>query len=149
MAALLGCHEAAGAICFSHSSLKGSESVPERESSRMASGASRFAACPSPPYYAVIFASQRTAGDNGYGAAAQRMIEIAPGMPGYLGIETARGPDGFGITVSYWQDEASIRQWKAQADHHAVQEQGKAEWYEHYELKVARVERAYGGPQGR
>jgi len=115
----------------------------------MVSSGSRFASCPVPPYYAVIFASQRKLGDNGYGAAADRMIEIAPGMPGYLGVETVRGADGFGITICYWKDEASIRGWKAQAEHHAAQERGKAEWYERYELKVAKVERAYGGPAGR
>lgn len=110
---------------------------------------SGFAKCPPPPYYAVIFASQRKPGDNGYGAAAERMIEIAPRMPGYLGVESVRGADGFGITVCYWKDEASIRGWKAQADHHAAQERGKSDWYEHYELKVAKVERAYDGPEGR
>jgi hypothetical protein len=34
------------------------------------------------------------------------MVELAAEQPGYLGIETCRGEDGFGITVSYWQDEA-------------------------------------------
>lgn len=110
---------------------------------------SGFAASPKPPYYAVIFASQRTDGDQGYGATADRMVEIAPTMPGFIGVESARGADGFGITVCYWQDEASIRGWKAQAEHRAAQERGKAEWYEHYELRVAKVERAYSGPEGR
>lgn len=110
---------------------------------------SGFAASPKPPYYAVIFASQRTAGDAGYGATADRMAELAPTMPGYIGVETARGPDGFGITVSYWRDEASIRNWKAQAEHRLAQERGKAQWYEHYELRVAKIERAYSGPEGR
>lgn len=110
---------------------------------------SSFAGTPKPPYYAVIFASQRKPGDNGYGAMAERMAEIAPTMPGYLGIESARGPDGFGITVSYWKDEESIRRWKAQAKHLDAQARGKAEWYEHYELRVAKVERGYSGPEGR
>jgi heme-degrading monooxygenase HmoA len=110
---------------------------------------SGFAASPKPPYYAVIFASQRSDGDNGYGDMAARMTALAATMPGFIGVETARGADGFGITVSYWQDEASIRGWKAQADHALAQARGKAGWYEHYELRVARVERAYGGPTGR
>jgi heme-degrading monooxygenase HmoA len=110
---------------------------------------SRFAETPKPPCCAVVFASQRKAGDNGYGAMAARMAEIAPTMPGCLGIDSARGPDGFGITVSYWKDEDSIRHRKAQADHLAAQAQGKAEWYEHYELRVAKVERGYSGPEGR
>lgn len=110
---------------------------------------SGFSASPKPPYYAVIFASQRTDGDNGYGAMAERMAALAPTMPGFIGVESARSADGFGITVSYWQDEASIRAWKAHAEHSLAQARGKTGWYEHYELRVAKVERAYSGPSGR
>jgi heme-degrading monooxygenase HmoA len=99
------------------------------------------------PYYAVIFSSLRTEGDHEYGATAQRMEELAEGMPGYLGIESARGADGFGITVSYWRDEASIAAWRRQGEHVLAQEHGKREWYAHYDIRVARVERAYSGPK--
>lgn len=99
-----------------------------------------------PPYYAVIFSSRRTPGDNDYGETADRMAALAATMPGYLGIESARGADGFGITVSYWTSEEAIANWKQQAEHLAAQERGKAEWYEHYDLRVAKVERAYCGP---
>lgn len=51
-----------------------------------------------PPYYAVIFSSKRTEGDNGYGNMAKKMVELATRQPGCLGAESARGPDGFGIT---------------------------------------------------
>ena len=99
---------------------------------------------PAPPYYAVIFTSQRTpADDAGYGKTADRMAELAARQPGYLGVESARGEDGVGITVSYWKDEASIRTWKLQLEHTAAREQGRKQWYSAYELRVARVERAY------
>lgn len=107
---------------------------------------SPFATTPSPPYYAVIFTSQRTEGDNGYDAMADRMAELAVTMPGYLGVESLRGPDGFGITVSYWQDEASIAHWKAVGEHREAQRRGHAEWYTRFETRVAKVERAYGKP---
>jgi heme-degrading monooxygenase HmoA len=100
------------------------------------------------PYYAVIFSSLRTDGDREYGVTAQRMAELAQGMPGYLGIESARGEDGFGITVSYWRDEASIAAWRKYGEHVVAQERGKREWYAHYELRIARVERSYSGPAG-
>ncbi len=103
-----------------------------------------FAALPKPSYYAVIFSSLRTPGDNGYGRMAERMVELAKEQPGYLGVESARGADGFGITVSYWQDETAIRNWKATAEHLIAQETGIRHWYEHYELRIAKVERAYG-----
>ena len=98
---------------------------------------------PTPPYYAVIFTSLRTGQDKGYGLMADRMVELAAQQPGFLGVETTRGADGLGITVSYWKDEASIKAWKANAQHQVAQEAGKKVWYADYMLRVAKVERAY------
>jgi heme-degrading monooxygenase HmoA len=101
-----------------------------------------IAQTPEPPYYAVIFTSLRNvAPDDGYEATAARMVELAPSMPGFLGVESAR--DGLGITVCYWADEASIAGWKAAAEHHEAQQNGRDRWYSDYALRVARVERAY------
>ncbi len=108
-----------------------------------------FAATPEPPYYAVIFTAQRTEGDDGYGAMAEKMTEMALQQPGCLGAESTRNPDGLGITVSYWDSEESIRAWKAVAQHEAAQKAGRERWYSHYEMRVAKVERAYSGPEGR
>ena len=107
-----------------------------------------FAPALPPHYYAVIFSSRRTPGDHGYAAMAERMATLAATQPGYLGIESARGSDGFGITVSYWDSPQAIQAWKEQAEHLGAQEHGVGGWYEHYELRVARVERAYSGPIG-
>ena len=108
---------------------------------------SGFASTPKPPYYAVIFSNQRRHdGDKGYGATAERMVELAAQQPGYLGVESVRGEDGFGITVSYWESEAAILAWRRHAEHTLARERGRSEWYEHFELRVARVERAYAGP---
>ena len=96
-----------------------------------------------PPYYAVVFSSQRTPDDQGYGAMAERMVELAAQQPGYLGVESVRGADGFGITVSYWVSEEAIRNWKANAEHREAQAQGHRSWYQGFELRVAKVERAY------
>lgn len=108
-----------------------------------------FARTPDPPYYAVIFTSQRRDGDDGYGAMAEAMWHLALAQPGCLGAESARGTSGLGITVAYFRDEASIAAWKANATHQHAQNRGKTDWYAHYEVRVARVERAYGGPEGR
>ena len=107
---------------------------------------SRFAHTPPPPYYVVIFTSMRTPGDNGYGAMSDRMEELAAGQPGFLGLESVRGPDGFGITVAYWRSEADIAAWKAHAEHRVAQREGHRRWYEHFEVRVAKVDRAYSGP---
>lgn len=105
---------------------------------------SPFAILPEPPYYSVIFSSQRTPGENGYGSMADRMVELAAGQSGYLGVESVRGADGFGITVSYWASLEAIAAWRSHAEHRIAQERGKTQWYQHYELRIACVERAYG-----
>jgi heme-degrading monooxygenase HmoA len=102
-----------------------------------------FAKLPEPPYYSVIFSSQRNPVEQGYSEMADRMLELAAEQPGYLGVESARGEDGFGITVSYWQSLDAIKQWRVHAEHRIAQDSGKKTWYEHYEVRIARVERAY------
>ena len=82
-----------------------------------------FAHTPAPPYYAVIFTSLRTEGDQGYGAMAERMVELAAQQPGFLGVESAR--EGLGITVSYWADLASIAAWKQNAEQIDMAQSGK------------------------
>lgn len=110
---------------------------------------SGFASPPEPPYYAVIFTSRRTAGENGYGEVSAAMVELAAQQPGFLGIESVRGADGLGITISYWDREDAIAHWRRNAEHAATRERGRSLWYEHYEVRVARVERAYAGPPER
>ena len=107
---------------------------------------------PTPPYHAVIFTSQRTAGDHGYADMADRMVALAAQQPGYLGVESARGEDGLGITVSYWRSAEDIAAWRRHAEHQIARDTGRSDWYRHYTVRVALVERAYAwtredGPQ--
>jgi heme-degrading monooxygenase HmoA len=104
-----------------------------------------LARTPPPPYYAVIFTSIRTADDpDGYAAAAARMEELAAAQPGFLGIESARGADGVGITVSYWSSLDAIRRWREHAEHQAAQARGRSDWYARFSLRVCRVEAEHG-----
>ena len=96
-----------------------------------------------PPCYAVIFTSQRTDADRGYAQTADRMVELAQEQPGFLGVESVRGADGFGITVSYWESEEAIANRKAQSEHRIAQETGKAAWYADYCVRVTKVVRQY------
>jgi heme-degrading monooxygenase HmoA len=105
-----------------------------------------IACTPTPPYYTVIFTSLRTEGDRGYGNMAEKMVELAARQPGFLGVESARDANGLGITVSYWESEEAIANWKANADHRIAQETGRKVWYSDYKLRVAKVERDYGKP---
>lgn len=93
--------------------------------------------------FAVIFTSQRTEDDRGYEHMADRMVELAREQPGFLGVESVRGEDGFGITVSYWESEEAIGDWKTQSEHRIAQETGKATWYADYCVRIAKVVRQY------
>lgn len=101
---------------------------------------------PEPPYYAVIFTSTRTEVDQGYDQMAQKMEDLAREQPGFLGLEAARGADAFGVTISYWTDEASIAAWKSETDHQIAQKYGRDRWYSDYVTRVARVDRQYAWP---
>jgi heme-degrading monooxygenase HmoA len=104
-----------------------------------------FARLPAPPYYAVIFSSRRRGGEgDGYAETAARMEELVREQPGFLGVESTRGDDGFGITVAYFESEEAILAWRRNAEHTAARDRGRGEWYAHFELRIAKVERAYG-----
>ncbi len=103
-----------------------------------------FSNMPDPPYVAVIFSSLRTRDDDqGYLTMAERMDHLAAQQPGYVGIESARDADGFGLTVSYWTTEARAQQWKQVAEHLGAQQMGRDRWYQRYIVRIASVERHY------
>lgn len=101
-----------------------------------------IAKTPNPPYYAVIFSSHRTEGDNGYGKMAAEMEALANKQPGFLGIEMAR--EDIGITVSYWSDLESIKKWKSNLKHQEAQRLGHEKWYSSFKTRISKVERDYG-----
>lgn len=103
---------------------------------------SEIAKTPKAPYYAVIFTSHRTDGDNGYGEMADKMVEMAAKQSGFLGIESAR--ESVGITVSYWKNLESIKEWKKYSEHLLAQQEGKNKWYAEFKVRISKVERDYG-----
>ncbi|KPP99438.1 antibiotic biosynthesis monooxygenase [Marinobacter sp. HL-58] len=103
---------------------------------------SEIANTPKPPYYAVIFSSHRTDGDNGYAEMAEQMVNLAAEQPGFLGIESAR--ECLGITVSYWESLEAIRNWKQNAEHQEAQRLGHQQWYSSFRVRIAKVDREYG-----
>ncbi len=101
-----------------------------------------IAKTPKTPYYAVIFTSIRTEGDNDYTAMADKMVSLAGKQPGFLGIESAR--NAVGITVSYWESLEAIKNWKSHIEHTVVREKGRSEWYAKFKVRISKVEHDYG-----
>ena len=104
-----------------------------------------IAQTPEPPYFAVIFSSVRTSGDNNYSEMSDRMVELARQQEGFLGVESARNE--IGITVFYWCDLESIRKWRENMEHSVAREKGRNEWYQSFNVRIAKVERDYGFEQ--
>lgn len=94
-----------------------------------------------PPYYAVIFTSERTEDDNGYEEMADSMIELAKRQVGFLGVESARSE--LGITISYWESLEAIKNWQKHPAHQIAQERGKKEWYQKYTVRICKIESDY------
>lgn len=93
------------------------------------------------PYYAVIFTSKRTEGDNGYAEMSQLMDSLAKKQKGFIGVDSAR--NDIGITVSYWKNLEAIKNWKQQTDHLMAQKKGRTDWYSWYNVRICKVEREY------
>ncbi len=101
-----------------------------------------IAKTPKPPYYAVIFTTIKNKDEVGYNEMSDHMVELAAQQPGFLGLESARNE--IGITVSYWENEVAIMNWKKNIEHLLAQQMGKEKWYAQYQVRVCKVERDYG-----
>jgi heme-degrading monooxygenase HmoA len=97
------------------------------------------------PYVAVIFTSTRSL-EHGeeYSQWASRMSDLVKTQPGFISEVSARDPETrFGITISYFKDEESVKNWKAVSEHQQAQRLGKQKFYLEYSVKVATVYREY------
>ena len=100
-----------------------------------------FSKTPPPLYYAVIFSSVRSTDTKGYAEMNARMNALAIKQEGFLGMENAQSE--IGISISYWSDLKSIKDWKNNLDHQNAQTEGQNRWYLHYKVRIAKVERDY------
>jgi heme-degrading monooxygenase HmoA len=91
--------------------------------------------------YAVIFISQLKGDDPNYHSMAIEILALARAQKGFLGFESARSD--IGISISYWEDLASIQEWKKQSDHLEAQTRGQQEWYDWYRIQICKIERSY------
>ncbi len=101
---------------------------------------------PEPSYYAVIFTSVRTEIDDGYSKMSNKMEQLVKQQPGFLGFDSVRNEAG--ITVSYWKDLESIKNWRDNAEHQIARLNGRKKWYKYFSVRIAIVEREYNFDSG-
>jgi heme-degrading monooxygenase HmoA len=92
--------------------------------------------------YAVIFRAKPGIQDEKYSETVARMRALAFEKYGCIDFISATEGD-HEIAISYWPDEASIKQWKNDPEHALAQAVGREKWYESYSVQVMEVKREY------
>ena len=90
----------------------------------------------------ILFRSRLTpdAGTD-YQAMNDEMETLVRQNPGFVDVKSYLAADGERLTVVWWKDEASLRQWREQERHRVAQRTGRQRWYEWYRMEVATVTR--------
>lgn len=96
--------------------------------------------------YAVLFeVVPKAEGKAEYLELAAQLRPLLEGQPGFISIERFQSlvEQNKLLSLSYWDSEAAIADWKAQMSHQLAQQQGKARLFDTYRIRVAKVEREY------
>jgi heme-degrading monooxygenase HmoA len=96
---------------------------------------------------AVIFEVQIKEGkQEEYLQIAAKLREHLANVDGFISIErfASLSEEGKICSLSFWEDEASIKQWREFGIHRLAQEKGKAEIFADFRIRVAEVVRDYG-----
>lgn len=96
---------------------------------------------------AVIFEVWPAAGKTDrYLDLAASLREELHGIDGFISVERFRSltdPDKL-LSLSFWRDEETVREWRNRTAHRAVQAEGRAGVFRDYRLRIAGVVRDYG-----
>jgi heme-degrading monooxygenase HmoA len=96
---------------------------------------------------AVIFEVRPRAGQRAAYLQMAAALRLALArIEGFISIERfeSLSEPGRMLSLSFWRDEAAVRQWRKYAEHRAAQSAGRATIFEDYRLRVATVVRDYG-----
>ncbi len=96
---------------------------------------------------AVIFELETHAGQaHRYFEWAEALKASLMAQDGFISIERFEsvGQAGRYLSLSFWRDEAAVRQWRNVEAHRAAQSEGRSQIFAHYRLRVAEVIRDYG-----
>ncbi|PSW16190.1 antibiotic biosynthesis monooxygenase [Photobacterium rosenbergii] len=96
---------------------------------------------------AVIFEVQVAEGKTSeYLDIANEIRPLLAGIEGFISIERFQSltNEGKVLSLSFWRDEESIKQWRRIESHRLAQAKGRNGVFESYRLRVAGVIRDYG-----
>ena len=96
---------------------------------------------------AVIFEAQPRPGQtDAYLNAAAKLRPLLAEIDGFISLERFESltQPGKILLLSYWRDEAAVRQWRNVEAHRRIQAAGRESIFADYRLRVAQVIRDYG-----
>ena len=96
---------------------------------------------------AVIFEVIPQQGNkNEYLRIAKELRPLLDTIDGFISIERFQSlsDDGKLLSLSFWKDEESIRQWRNMEEHRMAQVAGRDHVFKDYRLRIAAVIRDYG-----
>ena len=101
---------------------------------------------------AIIFEVEPAQGrEDDYLAIAAAMRAELERQPGFIAVERFRSLSTPGklLSLSFWEDEAAVRNWRCHAGHREAQASGRGGVFAGYRLRVASVLRDYGKTERR
>lgn len=72
---------------------------------------------------------------------AERIGNLARGMPGFISHKTFVAEDGERVTIVEFESEDAQRAWRMQPDHVKAQKKGRAAFYSEFRLQICSVQR--------
>jgi heme-degrading monooxygenase HmoA len=90
----------------------------------------------------ILFRSKLTdQAKEDYNAMNDEMETLVRQNPGFIDVKSYKSEDGERLTVVWWRDEDSLREWRQLMRHREAQNAGRQKWYEYYKMEVATIER--------
>ena len=74
-----------------------------------------------------------------YLETAERMLELARDMPGFVDFKTFQGDDGERVSVITFASREAQRAWRDHPEHRAAQKLGRERLYASYRISVGEV----------
>lgn len=81
-----------------------------------------------------------------YLEVAAKMRPLAEAVPGFISVERFQSltQPGKILSLSFWEDEAAVAQWRRLEAHRGAQKAGREVMFDDYRLRVVSVIRDYG-----
>src|ERR1700690_2090380 len=89
----------------------------------------------------VVFRSRnRPDGDvEEYARRSKRMHELVKQHPGFISIESFEGPDGEEVSLELFENDESVKAWRANPEHRDTQRWAREHLYSRYSAQASEV----------